>query len=540
MEANQNNDRRFYPLKLLVIPGVVLLSQLLFSILSQPDTINHDCAFILHGAQLILDGRHPMSGFLDMAPPITFYALVPFCFLCQSFALPLALTWNLLCWGFICATYILAILIVEKDADKHTAMDWLMVGPLFCGFLLWNLVMSYHLGQREHLFVLTFFLFFLLRWKRLLGLEVDKRIAIGTGIACGFICFVKPYFCTTVFALELYWFLNAVLRKRRANYALLRAQEVLAFVAIGAACPLVSFAIPNIGEYYDRIIPLVVNGYQAFDVSKAALFSFESIHGQLVGNRLVVIAFVLLGLFLIRTTSLLAPLLVWTISGFAIYALQGKGWAYHSIPMVAGYYLTASIVVGMSAIYLLRGLSRLNKSGDYWSSKTINTDKNHMVLSQSAVIAFLFYGALSIPFAASLIHNSSVSAKILPVLDTVIARETKPKDNVLILTTNFSAAFPVVLQMQRRQAARYLWCFNVPMVEMLRKGPDREKWDGEYASFIKDVVADIRNSKPKLIAFDKWNESLHRDLFQDPAVSEVLNGYEPLRGENGFALWKLK
>jgi hypothetical protein len=208
--------------------------------------------------------------------------------------------------------------------------------------------------------------------------------------------------------------------------------------------------------------------------------------------------------------------------------------------MVAGYYLTVSVAIGMSAVYLLRLLSRLNKSVDYWNSATLNSAEPRTALSQSAVVAFLFYGALSIPLAASLIHDSSVSAKILPVLDAVIARETRPRDRVLILTTNFSTAFPVVFQLDRRQAARYLWCFNVPMIDLLRKGPDREKWEAEHTSFIKDVVADIRNSKPKLIAFDKWNESMHRDLLSEPEVCEVLSDYEPLPGENGFALWKLK
>jgi len=165
VEANQNIDRRFYPLKLLVIPVVVLLPLLLYSILSQPQMINHDCAFILHGAQLIIDGKHPMTDFLDMAPPLTFYSVVPLCFIAQSLSLQLPLAWNLLCFAFVCVSSALAILIVRRDSDKHTPFDWLMIGPLFCAFLLWNLVITYHLGQREHLFVLTFFLFFLSRWK---------------------------------------------------------------------------------------------------------------------------------------------------------------------------------------------------------------------------------------------------------------------------------------------------------------------------------------------------------------------------------------
>lgn len=540
MEANQKNYRRFYPLNLLVIPGVVLLSLLLYSILSQPQMINHDCAFILHGAQLILDGKHPLTGFLDMAPPLTFYSVVPFCFIAQSLSMQMPLAWNLLCFAFICVSYALAILIVRRDSDKHSARDWLMIGPLFCGFLLWNLVITYHLGQREHLFVLTFFLFFLSRWKRSLGHEVDKRMAVFAGITCGFVCFVKPYFIAIVFAGELYWFLNALLRKRRENYLFIEAQEVVSLIAVGTVCPLLSCLIPNINVYYDRIIPMVVKGYQAFDVSKAALFSFESIHGELVGNRICVIAFLVLGTLLIRTTSLLAPLLVWTISGLAIYALQGKGWAYHSVPLVAGYYLTASVTIAMLAVYLLRGLSRLNKSVDYWNPKLFKTINSNLIYSQVATTTFLFYGVLSVPFAAFLIHNSSTSAKVFPVLDEVIARETQPPDRVMILTTNFSAAFPVVFQLNRRQAARYLWCFNVPMIEMLRKGPDAAKWDAEHKTFLNEVAEDIRESKPKLIALDKWNVSMHRELLAEPAVNAALDNYEPLRGENGFALWRRK
>jgi hypothetical protein len=540
LEANLDNANRSYPLKLLVIPGVVLLTQLLYSIYSHPGSINHDCAFILHGAQLILSGKHPIGGFLDMAPPLTFYSVIPVCIISDALSIPVGIIWSYLCFIAVGLTMVAATIIVRQDSEKMAARDWLLIGPLFCGFMLWHLAIGYHLGQREHLFVLSFFLMFLIRWKESLGSSVDRTIAITAGLLCGFVCFVKPYFLLIVLSLELYWFARALLNKQKQNYRLLKAPEMQAFAGIGAACLVLSFLVPNIMEYYNRIIPMVVQGYHAFDVSKQELFSFESIHGGLVGNRIFVCSTLVLAILFVRMSSLVAPLLVWSVAGLGIYALQAKGWAYHTVPMVAGYYLVASVAFALLAILSLRLMSRLNKSVDYWNPTVFSDIDQTRIYPQVATITFLFYCAFVLPSSPLLIRNSTVSAKVFPVLDDVIAKETKPLDRVMILTPNFSAAFPVIVKLDRMQATRYLWCFSIPMIDLLKKGAESAKWQAEESKFLSETATDIAEAKPKLIAIDQWNSDLNSRLLKDAGVSLALRSYEPLRSTNGFSIWKLK
>lgn len=557
MEANSNDSRTLkqslLPKSLVVIPGVVLLLQLLFSIFSQPGLLNHDCAFILHGAQLILDGQHPIRDFVDLAPPLVFYSVVPIALAAKLFGASVGSVWTIFSFLTICAAYIIASMLVIKDSDKLPTRDFLMLGPLLMGSLLWQLAATYHLGQREYFFSIFFFLLFIVRWKRSQKQEISRFSSMVAGITTGFLCFVKPHFLLIVGAVEMYWLARSLFLKEKPR-SLLAAPEILSFALTLVVCLLLTLSIPSVGNYFLQIIPLVAAGYGAFDVSKSVLFSFAAIHGQLVGNRVLVVVFVLLGMVLIRRTSLLAPLLVWTVSAMVVYAIQGKGWAYHALPMVTGYFLV-SVVALSSLLTLLIGF--LFKShGNALTSKASNCGRTfddrlvggyERARYRIATITLLLTGVLSIPISPGLIHESVVSHKAFPFLNDAIAAETKIGDPVLILTTNFIAAFPALVELDRRQATRYLWCFSIPMLDKLNKlsrwsiESKSAKWEAVRKDFTAEVLTDIGDRKPTVIAVDIWHYDLLNCILSDSKINdELARSYEPLRRSNGFAIWKRK
>lgn len=558
MEANSNDSRTLnqssFPKSLVVIPGVVLLLQLLFSIFSQPELLNHDCAFILHGAQLILDGQHPIRDFVDMAPPLVFYSVVPICLAAKLFGASIASVWTLFCFFTICAVYIIAAKLVIKDSDKLPTRDFLMLGPLMTGFLLWQLAATYHLGQREYLFSIFFFLLFLVRWKRSKQQEISRFPSLVAGITTGFLCFVKPHFLLIVGAVEIYWLARSLFQKEKPN-SLFAVPELVSFALTLVICLLLTLLIPSVGNYFSQIIPLVAEGYGAFNVSKSVLFSFASIHGQLVGNRVLVASLVLLGLVLIRRTSLLAPLLVWTTSAMIVYAIQGKGWAYHALPMVAGYFLVSMVALSSLLTFLIGLLFKSNKNALSGNSLALNSYASNSERAfddrlvggseraryRIATITLLLTGALSIPISPGLIHESVVSHKAFPFLNEAIAAETKRGDPVLILTTNFIAAFPALVELDRRQATRYLWCFSIPMLDKLTSETKSAKWQAARSNFTAEVLADIASRKPVIIAVDIWYYDLLGRILSDIRINdELTRSYEPLRRSNGFAIWKRK
>jgi hypothetical protein len=572
-EASPNSDIRqgvslpAYPLKLLIVPAVVLLIQLSILIFSDPYFINHDCAFLLHGARLIMAGKQPFIDFIDIVPPLAFYFLLPFWTIVQSFSIPVEPAWSIFVWTSILVSF-LASLVVVRQPENMLVEDWISIGPLLTSFLLLNLVFMFHLGQREHLFVLAFFVVFLIRWQRSLGTTPNSVIAYFAGCACSIICFVKPHFLLIVFALETYWLLLAIAQKQKQRYRLWNAPEVVAGVTVYLIGLIVSGLIPNIHLYYQHWLPLVFQGYGAFDVSISELLFFTGVHGQLIGDRLLVIVFLLAGIVMIRRTSFLPPLLLWTICGWSIYVIQGKGWAYHSIPLSAGYYMVSGVVTAQLALWIGKRASQKIKPLGFMKSGFHNTDpcteqpfkhdnedetvsharlehlQRSKILKQAAVLVFIVYGMLLIPTSGNLIHTSTTSGAVFAHLDNVVARETSAGDPVMIISTNFLAAYPMVVHMDRVQVTRYMWSFPFPMLMFLREqknGENWDYWDVELNKFFDDIAEDMVKNSPKLIAIDtRGLPPIHQYVFRNQSIVQQLHNYVPLGETNGFSVWKLK
>lgn len=492
--------------------------------MAEPRFVNHDCAFLLHGARLLLDGKQPFVDFVDMVPPLAFYAFVPVWWVSLSAKLPIELTWSLLCFALELASIVLAIRVVATEASLKLN-DWLCLGPLFSGYLMFNLFSFYHLGQREHLFVIAFFPVFLIRWQRSQGNSVGRAIALCSGGALALCCFIKPQFLIVVAVLEIYWWLYALVGFQRQRYLLTSAPEAVAFAFTFAVLFLVSFSIPNINLYYTRWIPLVAEGYRALNASLPVLLMFAIPGGQLVGNRIVVFIAVLCALALSRRTSLIVPLMLFSLSSWLLYVIQGKGWAYHAVPLVAAYYMTVCVALSVFAIWIVERLC----------------SKAALSASKLATVAFLVFGTLLMPTAGHLVHDSMTSASVFPTLDDVVTSQSKPADPVMILTTNFLTAYPLLLHLDRRQATRYMWSFSLPMLYYLDKAHPGGKWNIEINRFFVEIADDINKSKPKVIAIEAsglW--PMTRLLLNNTATEKSLRVYEPLGLVNGFSVWRLK
>lgn len=353
-----------YPLKLLVLPAVILLGLFLQHIIQDPSFLNHDCAFLLHGARLLMDGKKPFVDFVDMVPPLAFYSFIPVWVISKLSAVSIELTWSLICWSTVLISTVAGIM-VTRNSTNWRVNDWLSLGPLFVSFLLLNLVFLYHTGQREYLFVVSFFVVFLIRWQRSLGNSINPYIAGMAGFACAFTCFIKPQLLLIVFLLESYWFLFTLVQFEKQRYKLARAPEMVAGLSTYVASFLVSFLIPNIDLYYTRWIPLVSKGYASFNPPIENTLLFATNFGQIFGDRLLVSFMLVTALVMIRRTTLLPPLLLWTFGGWLVYLVQGKGWAYHSIPLVAGYFLVSGVMIAQLAILILEFASRFTRKLEF-------------------------------------------------------------------------------------------------------------------------------------------------------------------------------
>lgn len=421
-----------------------------------------------------------------------------------------------------------------------------------CGFLLFNLVLGFHFGQREHLFVLTYFPFYLMRWLRWTQpaeYEPNKALATVCGSACALAIFVKPQFLIVPLLVELY-FLQLPRRKNLFN--LVRSPEFISLLSTVCLCLVLSSLIPNVQTYYSRWVPFISHGYGAFFAANPFfMLLFAAPDGPMIGNTILAGIVCITALLMGGRSSLLGSLFVWTFAGLILYVLQGRGWSYQSIPAVCGYFLLCNVMLAMIAEVLISWTGRLRPKLHWliscmWQPDPSTKPQSSEVKHRIATVVFLIYAALLMPVSTLLVHDSSATATTFKTLDDIIASQTQPDDKVVILHTLMPNAHQAQLRLDRDPGCRYIWCFPLRMTDYLKKtDKTRERALTEEPRIVAEIVEDVRKSKPTLIAIEafspdgtKW--TLLQALANHRFFQRALTDYEPIGGCNKFAVWKIK
>lgn len=543
-----------YPITLLIIPAIVILGQLIYMLLQWQDFVNYDCAYYFLCAKKILDGKQPFVDFVDLLPPLIFYLSVPPVWLSQLLKVPIATVWSITVWCTIVLSFLASLLLVRSARDI-SGRDWLAIAPLMCGFLLFNLILGFHFGQREHIFVLTFFPIYLMRWLRwtspsaqigTVSKDVNKWLAIVCGSACAVAIFVKPQFLILPVLLELYFSQTPMHQKR---WHVLKAPEILSLAATLLFCLGISSFIPNVQTYYSRWVPFISEGYGAFYASNPFfMLLFAAPDGQMLGNTTLAAFVCFLVLCFSSRSVLLGSLLVWVVAGLLLYLIQGRGWSYQSIPAICGYFLMTNVIIAKAAELLISRFVQLRPGLRFLSPRLWSVDPSisSETRSKVATIVFLTYALLLMPVSTLLVHNSSATATTFKTLDGIIASQTEPRDKVVILHTLTPNAHQAQLRLDREPACRYIWCFPLRMTTYLKKSNrTHEKALKEEPRIVSEIIEDIRKSKPKLIAIEAcpvdWSGwTLYKTLMDYAFIRRALNNYEPIGGCNKFAIWKIR
>jgi hypothetical protein len=568
------------PVQVLIVPLIVIVTMIGYSITQSPDAINYDCAFYLLCSKLLLEGKQPFEHFVDLLPPVIFYLSVPPWWISQVTSLPITLVWQLLVLSFIVCSGIVSIFLI-RAARSCQPRDWLLLGPLFCSYLLFHFVIGFHFGQREHLFVLAYFPMFILRWLRWndavaspspgstepgstetashgTSAPILKFIPTVIGVACGVTAFVKPQFLLIPILVELALLLSSVInpgsRSHRPQWRDLFLRGELYATAITLfACFCAMFLIPNVQEYFLRWVPFLLKGYSAYNSpSLSDVLTFTSPDGHMLGDRFLALGVCVLALLLCRRSTLSLPLLAWTLAGLIIFIAQGRGWSYQSIPFVWGYFMVAGLSIAMVCEYVLSKIGMLRASLRFLNfqswKKTIseNAQPLTIVASTTALFVFFLWGVSLFPLSTLLVKNSMVTGRTFDTLDGLLESETKPDDPVVILHTTFPHAHQVQLRKRRWPGSRYIWCFPMRMSYYLKdRAESRDLALAEEQKVVAEIVSDIRKSKPKLIVIEAWPtgrdgwtlyEGLERYRFTEKALAD----YVPSGWYNNCAVWKLK
>ncbi len=513
---------RYLPLAVLAFSFALVIYAFLVKA-SHPADINLDCATILQMSKMLLEGKELYVEIMEYNLPFPIYGHAVPILIAKFLHLPLITCFHL-CVTVIALLSILACYSLVRiiNREPNTALALLLsIGVL-------QTTVAYDFGQREHLFVLLCAPFVLLRCCRWTGCCIPKVSSILIGLMCGFGLTIKPFLIIPVVGAELFWFLT----KRKTTF--LWSVEVLVACVVAASQLLYFFLMSETARlnFFDFLLPMVLRGYSAMNSSLWIALSLHDARG-------LALAAVLAGALAIalrRHSSLLLPMLAWTIGAYLEFVLQTKNWSYHLIPF---YFSVVSLIC--MELWIL------------FSACLIGLNINHeakMIQHQSAILLTKIFVMMTV---AVLLGCSAYGGKSIIAMkqgdsnaehfecQEIIEQNSRPGDRVAILDT-IEAQSPLLVRLDRGAGSRYLCVFPFIMLESMKLSPDTLR--EQESRVVHEVNADFERLKPRLVIinaganlFTPVHFSLVQKLAEFGLYDGALKHYKLLKQIGKYQVW---
>ena len=385
---------------------LVVLAAVVMSVAFYPRySLNHDSSWYLLASGNWISGAHLYTDIMEISPPLIFYLTAPAIFLSE-------LTHVSPTTSFFAYTSLLAGIAVLWSARilGQTSLPVRSQVALTLGVLVGLFVLPVHeFGQREHLMLILampYLLHLCTSGEQDASPTLWEKAALGLVAALGL--GLKPYFLLIPFCIVV----SNVVRTKRFTPIFDAANLAVALsLCVYAVTILVAYP-----EYLREIVPLVLQTYFNVRLSTEAVLSK-------VENPLTAILAILLlatGFWRDRVGTALAAA---TLGASASYFIQSKGWNYQIIPF--------SFFIGLTALWIAQtGFSTI------WmriAGGITAVFIAAMVLGQQ-----ISYGP----------YRSGTTAAFAPFT-------SGPNERILVLSSNFSAAFPFVNEVEGQWSSRF-------------------------------------------------------------------------------------
>ncbi len=446
----------------------VLLAFLLSRLVSDFYT-NADCAMYIQSAQLIMKGHIPYVDFYEINPPLIMYLNIPHVIVARLLGVPMAVTFNLFVFLLILFSRSTIRWLIRSTGFGNPvdltiiSISWI----IFSFHALW----SDNFGQREHIFILGYAPFLMLRWARFQGGKIPRWLALTIGIiaACG--AFLKPHFLMIVILGEIA--LRFVHRKRlgkRLNV------ETIAMFAFGALYAVHWFLIPQMLDGFLKNVRLVSSFYQYYDAVGTSLYEWD------MEDALSAFSLVLGFLFFTRWKSgigkLLPVLSSLTLVAWLLYLQQGKGWPYQKIPFYALGLLNLSVIAVCLRQRIFRSLSMKKRI-------------RRLMIITVVVFLLVWWETGKVAFTE---YEKRTQISGVPTLVRYLTERSNTGDRVLIIDTSVAGCgHSEMVFADRLPGSRYLWFYPIAFLSHSKSGTPMEK------EFARSLISDIQTHSPKLI-----------------------------------------
>ena len=500
----------------ILLAAALILALLLLEIFLNPYKIHYDCAMHLEAGRMMLQGKVLYLDFYDANPPLICYLNIIPALIAQFFSLKAPLAFSLFVFLLVVATTLMTYACLKPIAHQsfYHEREVLCLFLALGSFLVWRWNLF---GQREHLFLLLYFPFFVLRWQRWGGHNVPLRRSLIWGL-CGAIgLLLKPHFLLIGALLEVYWLIS------RKKFRVLLAPEMISVLGIGLLYAAHFALLPHqaLTNWLGRFVPQYL------------LYWPRSPWAQMLGLRLTVfsismnltvfvLALSLGGIFLafrIKSdfNSLLRALSVFSLLAFLVYLIPRQAWFYHALPAFWAALMVLGMILARGGLFSAWGNAR--PTGFYWRIPST-------LWAILVVLAFGLAAAVQLRGGTRPLDNDPLTRAILQF--------SHKGESLIFISHSPSAQFPRTLQTERKLGSRYVYHYPLFSIQNLRK-KDREKARREEQLYLDELRSDIVQNRPRLIFINQDDWPLH---FTD-RIADALGNYRLLKELDGkFAVYR--
>lgn len=444
---------------------------------------NADVAWLITASEKILDGQRLYIDVIELNPPASVFLYLP----AVAFARAIGVAPEIVVDGQMFVGAVLSLALVSYIARSCRLLDG-APGWTLAAFALAALTIlpAQTFGQREHVALIAVLPVIATLAARAKGARPLFWHSFAAGLAAGLVIAIKPHFALAI------GFAAAASALERRSWRVMGAVELWTAAAVATV-----YAISVVVFYRTFItdlMPVLADVYLPVRLPLRKL---------MISPPMALWAIALLIVSMLRRNApgeRIVPVVLAASAGFAAaYLIQGKGWPYHSLPMVALTMMALSLAITYSRAATSRAAMALVGAPSAASRR-------------GAIIAL---GILAVSSFAYLDKAVDTRAAI-----ALVGKVAPPHPSIVAITGDPAIGFPLVRAVQGRWiSGRWgLWVTANAASRQLAGGLDRKTLDrlaADVAAERQRLIGEIRDGKPDIILIDdrgpRWSDGVDGD-----------------------------
>ncbi|MBP9091742.1 hypothetical protein KBI23_11975 [bacterium] len=493
-QSQQQKGNRLF-LLLIGLAFIILILNKAFFWSGHPLLTYPDQSAYFAMAEMITQGKLPYVDFFEWNPPLIMYLnLIPV-FISRLFHLPGPLAINFSVLGLSAASSFLSLWIAYKYLSKQ---DFVAILPMLFAVAYFSQDLLVNTGEREHLFVLSYLPYFVLRsivWQSEVGnpKAISKFDAVLCGLLAGVGLALKPQFVASAFIVELFFYCQfKTIRSfvRPEIYSLISV-----FIVYLVLCLFLPPAVWDV--YFHQVVPLYLSG---LSYSSETLLLMLRTNSDFYLPFLHLILTLSAAIALSRYSPLIAPLAAFSLSFLFHYIYGAQSWPYRFLPMSAGLFMLDGLIfsIVLSLVLTRLRLQQLTRPVLAGAMLCLAGSLTYQVIN---IERDCRKGAGLFDMRPLGYEGKCLKSDLDPLFFFIVDK-TKPTDGAFFMGTGIGPGYPAILQSGRQQGSRYIFCL-LPFLDYCLNETHAKRWQEMTELVIANYGKDIAERKPAMIMVQK-------------------------------------